>query len=82
MLRSLGHSILCGALHFAYQGGKGIVGEYMLCALFKSCLVLATPPKASDTDQRYKITASISLMDLRTEAADDGKGLITIRLGY
>ena len=46
----------------------------MLCALFKSCLILAAPPKSSDTDRRYEITASISLMDLRIEAADSGKG--------
>ena len=79
MLRSLGHPALCGVLHFAYQNSKTVSGEYMLAAIFKSCLILASAPRASDADRRYQIGASISLADLRIEAADGGKGNVNLR---
>ena len=74
MVRSLGHATLCGVLYVAYQSGKTVVGEYMLCALFKSYLVIAMPPKAAATVRTFRIVATISLLDLRLECTDNGKG--------
>ena len=70
-VRSLGHATLCGVLHVAYQSKQGVLGGYTLCALFKSCLILALP---INDGRHYKIAASISLTDLRIENADNGKG--------
>ncbi|MCJ1280970.1 hypothetical protein MMC26_000288 [Xylographa opegraphella] len=71
-LRSLGHAILCGVLHVAYQPKQGVAGQYMLCTLFSSCLILGAP---MENGQNYIILASISLADLHIEAMDNGKGL-------
>ncbi|MCJ1401366.1 hypothetical protein MMC11_004578 [Xylographa trunciseda] len=71
-LRSLGHAILCGVLHVAYQSKQSVAGRYMLCTLFSSCLILGIP---MDNGQNYIILASISLADLHIEALDNGKGL-------
>ena len=70
-VRSLGHTTLCGVLHVAYQSKQGVLGGYTLCALFKSCLILALP---INDGRHYKIGASISLTDLRIENTDNGKG--------
>ena len=51
----------------------------MLCALFKTCLMLASAPRPSDVDRNYTAAACISLADLRLEAADGGKGLSLLR---
>lgn len=45
----------------------------MLCALFKSCLILGVP---SVGGRSYTIVASISLSDLRIQQTDDGKGIV------
>ncbi|MCJ1476449.1 hypothetical protein MMC13_005115 [Lambiella insularis] len=71
-IRSLGHATLCGVLHVTYSTKHGISGQYMLCALFNSCLIMAAPSHAG---RSYAIMASISLADLRIEGADNGKGL-------
>ena len=74
MIRSLGHVTLCGALFIAYQSKRTVVGEYMLCALFKSYLVLAIPSEAANVSQAFEIIAAISLIDLHLECTDNGKG--------
>ncbi|MCJ1311062.1 hypothetical protein MMC25_004732 [Agyrium rufum] len=72
-LRSLGHPILCGVLHVAYQSKQqGITGLYMICVLYKSFLIFG---QTSDGYRPYVIVASISLSELRIEAVDNGKGL-------
>lgn len=78
-LRSLGHPTLCGVLYVTYQSVHRVIGKYMLCALFKSCLILAVPRENS---RHYLITASISLIDLRMETADNGKGRRWNRYSY
>lgn len=70
-LRTLGHPTLCGVLHCAYQTKHGIRGNYMLCVLFKSCLILAVP----DSDVRqYQIVVCVGLRDFRVESTENGKG--------
>lgn len=75
-LRQLGHVLLCGVLHVAYQTKAGIEGEYMICVLFKSCLLLATSSAGGTT---YEIAIGIGLGDLRVEETDNGKGMSILR---
>ncbi|TKA70584.1 hypothetical protein B0A49_02805, partial [Cryomyces minteri] len=68
----LGHVLLCGALHVAYQAKDGVKGHYMVCALYKSCLILATVGKASLST--YEVVAIVCLVTASVEEADNGKG--------
>ena len=58
----------------AYQSQNTVLGEYMLCALFKSCLVLGTASKTGDLKQ-FTIAASINVADISIESADNAKGM-------
>ena len=71
-LRGMGHFSLCGALYAAYQSNSGdLRGEYMLCALFKTHLLLAlTPQKTSN----FSIAAIINTSDIQIVDADNGRG--------
>ncbi|KAI9817228.1 MAG: hypothetical protein M1827_001341 [Pycnora praestabilis] len=71
-LRLLGHALLCGVLHVTYQTRNSIRGDYMICVLFKSCLLFAS---VTDNGSLYAVIATISLGDLRIEPTDNGKGL-------
>ncbi|KAK5159655.1 hypothetical protein LTR04_004923 [Oleoguttula sp. CCFEE 6159] len=68
----LGHVLLCGALHVAYQAKDGVKGHYMVCALYKSCLILATVDKAPPST--YEVVAVVCLVTASIEEADNGKG--------
>jgi hypothetical protein len=72
VFRLLGHVLLCGVLHVAYQTPDRIKGSYMVCVLYKSCLVLAT---ASRFHSPYTIVASIGLANASIEETDNGRGL-------
>lgn len=72
MLHLIGHVQLCGVLHVAYETTEQIAGQYMLCVLYRSCMVLAKPNKSFSA---YTVAAVISLLDAATEEADNGKGL-------
>lgn len=67
----LGHANLCGVLYIAYQSKGDLRGDYMLCVLFKSYLLLATPERGSI---RYNVIALISVLDVQIEKPDDGRG--------
>ncbi|TAQ86042.1 hypothetical protein B7494_g5624 [Chlorociboria aeruginascens] len=71
-IRALGHIHLCGVLHASWQTAEGVVGQYMICLLYRDFLVLALAGKA---DQIYTIQASIGLSELRIEEVDNGRGL-------
>ncbi|KAL9030861.1 MAG: hypothetical protein Q9196_001060 [Gyalolechia fulgens] len=71
-LRMLGYPILCGVLYLAWESEKSIGGEYVLCVLFRSHLVLAMEHPGTD---RYDVVAIISLGDTQLEKADNGRGL-------
>ena len=71
-LRQLGHVLLCGVLHVAYETKHGVNGGYMICLLFRSYLLLATLGASGTT---YEITAGIGLSDLRIEETENGKGM-------
>ncbi len=55
----------------AWQSRTGIHGEFMVCILFPSYLMLAV---ARDLGQAFWVVACISLENLKIEAADSGKG--------
>ena len=74
MLRSLGHATLCGALYVVYRSARTVTGEYMLCALFQRCLVLARPVKARD-GKFFQVVAGIDSEDIKLESTENGKGM-------
>ena len=77
-IRVMGHSSLCGVLYAAYQSTDGDVrGEYMLCALFKSYLLLALPQKGSI----FSIVAIINTSSIQMVDADNGRGKQVVYVG-
>ncbi|KAF2471073.1 uncharacterized protein BDR25DRAFT_286486 [Lindgomyces ingoldianus] len=72
VFRLLGHIRLCGVLHVAFQGQERVKGQYMMCALYKSCLMLATTNRLFIP---YNVVASISLANGSIEEPDNGRGL-------
>ncbi|KAF3040591.1 hypothetical protein E8E11_006331 [Didymella keratinophila] len=72
VFRLLGHVLLCGALHVAYQTPEWVKGKYMICVLYKSCLVLATTSRFFTP---YNVVACISLANGSIEEPDNGRGV-------
>ena len=72
VLRLLGHVVLCGVLHVAYQYKDGIKGQYMVCVLYRSCLLLAVPHGGSSS---FMVKATIALASATLEESDSGKGM-------
>ena len=70
-IRALGHASLCGVLYVAYQSEREVLGNYMLCALFSSYLLLA---QAKPGTSKFEIAAILSLSDLQLDQADSGRG--------
>ena len=67
----MGYFSLCGVLYVAYQSHSGDMrGEYMLCTLFKSHVLLARPQKSSN----FSIVAIVNTSDIQIIDADDGRG--------
>jgi hypothetical protein len=71
VFRLLGHVLLCGVLHVTYQTPERIKGQYMVCILYKSCLVLATVGRFQSP---YTVVASIALANGNLEGSDNGRG--------
>ncbi|KAF2864824.1 hypothetical protein BDV95DRAFT_632651 [Massariosphaeria phaeospora] len=72
VFRLLGHVLVCGVLHVAYQSPERIKGQYMVCVLYKSCLVLATTNRFYSP---YNVVATIALANGSIEESDNGRGL-------
>ena len=72
VFRLLGHVLVCGVLHVAYHTPERIKGQYLVCVLYKSCLVLATTNRLFAP---YNVVASIGLANATIEEADNGRGL-------
>lgn len=70
-IRSFGHIRLCGTLHICWQSPGGVVGQYMVCLLYRDVFCLATAGKA---DQIYMVQACIDLNRARIDDADNGRG--------
>ncbi|KAF2017570.1 hypothetical protein BU24DRAFT_152770 [Aaosphaeria arxii CBS 175.79] len=72
VFRLLGHVLACGVLHVTYQSPERTKGAYMLCCLYKSCLVLATTSRLFTP---YDVVATITLANATIEEPDNGRGL-------
>ncbi|KAF2435530.1 hypothetical protein EJ08DRAFT_580532 [Tothia fuscella] len=72
MLRQLGHVILCGVLHVTYNTVDRVNGQYMICMLYRSSLVVAVPSKDYSD---YQVVAVIPLLNGSIEASDNSRGL-------
>ncbi|KAL8866971.1 MAG: hypothetical protein Q9174_005962, partial [Haloplaca sp. 1 TL-2023] len=70
-LRLLGHHVLCGVLFVAYESEHEVRGEYMLCALFRSHILLAVQRSGTES---YDVVALLSLHDVQVGRTDDGRG--------
>lgn len=73
-LRLLGHATLCGVLFVTYQAFDSqseVRGEYMLCVLFKSYLLLARPKVGSS---KYEVGIIMSLRDIHLDRPTNGRG--------
>ncbi|KAF2494069.1 hypothetical protein BU16DRAFT_528226 [Lophium mytilinum] len=73
VFRLLGHVLLCGVLHVAYQSPERPKGQYMICVLYKTCLILATTDPSSY--KIYNVVAAISLANGSIEPPSNGRGL-------
>ncbi|KIW08935.1 uncharacterized protein PV09_00851 [Verruconis gallopava] len=71
-IRRLGHAILCGALHVAFETADKVRGCYSICVLYRSSLVLATVGSNCGV---YQIEAIVPLLNASLEAPDSGRGL-------
>lgn len=73
VFRLLGHVLLCGVLYVTFQTPEPrIKGQYMVCVLYKSCLVLATSGRFHTP---YNVVACISLANGSIEETDNGRGM-------
>ncbi|KAI6374370.1 hypothetical protein MCOR25_003159 [Pyricularia grisea] len=71
-IRSFGHIHLCGALHVCWQTKDSVSGQYLICLLYRDWLCIAS---ASRFGQTYTILLCVSLMNVKVEEADNGRGL-------
>ncbi|KAF1809617.1 Dbl homology domain-containing protein [Eremomyces bilateralis CBS 781.70] len=72
VLRLLGHVMVCGVLHMAFETPAEVKGTYAVCVLFKSYFLFAVPMKHSSS---YSVWAVIHLSQCTLEAVDNGMGL-------
>lgn len=72
--RMLGHILLCGVLHVAYQTDNRVQGGYMLCMMFKDYLVVAAP---AARNAKFDIVATIYLADANAVSTEDGRGILS-----
>lgn len=70
-IRSFGHIHLCGALHVCWQTKDSVSGQYLICLLYRDWLCIAS---ASRFGQTYTILLCVSLMNVKVEEADNGRG--------
>lgn len=62
---------LCGVLHVTYQIPGQTTGDFMVCVLFNSYLLLA---KGQEDVRRLEVVACIFLGDLKEETVQNGQG--------
>ncbi|XHG01638.1 hypothetical protein AWENTII_005009 [Aspergillus wentii] len=70
--KQLGPMIICGVLHVTYQEPELVMGEYMVCVLFKGYFFLA---KVGDDNRRLQAVACLYISDIMVEALRNGRGL-------
>jgi hypothetical protein len=75
LFKKLGHIILAGVLYVAYPAVNGTKGQYLICLLYQSVLILATLGKPAS----YRVFLCVPLLNACVEGADNGKGMNTCR---
>lgn len=71
IFRLLGHVNLCGVLHVTLNSMEKVFGQYMICILYRSSLILALLEKSTLC---YRVVASIGLAGGAVEDCDNGRG--------
>ena len=71
MFRLLGHVMVCGVLHVAFESNERIKGQYMVWLLYRSCFLLAS---LSKTTAAYNVFAVIPLANGSIDEPDNGRG--------
>lgn len=69
VISHLGRLQLCGVLYVAYEGSICICGQYMVCALYKSYFLLATPNR-----QCTRFTVEVIVRMALAEVLDSTSG--------
>jgi hypothetical protein len=69
--RNLGRVLLCGVLHVTFATNERVKGQYIICTLYRSTLVLATLSKNPNI---YQVVVAIPMVNATIEAADSGRG--------
>ncbi|PNS17392.1 Dynamin-binding protein [Sphaceloma murrayae] len=67
----LGRLLLCGALYIAYRGNTNIKGQYVVCALYESCMIVADAKSST----KYNVLLVAPLATASIEEPDNGKAL-------
>ena len=62
---------MCGVLFITFQKPESTQGRYLVCALFRHFLILAS---ANKHNSRLRLVASIALRNTIVESADSGRG--------
>ena len=64
---------MCGVLHVAYQSPMAILGEYMVCVLFKSHFLVA---RVNEDYRKVQTVACLYICDMKLDEPDTEKGEI------
>lgn len=62
---------LCGVLHVTYQSPLAVLGEYMVCVLFSSHLLLA---RIDEDYRKLQAVACLYVCDMKIDALYTGRG--------
>lgn len=63
--------VLCGVLHVTYQSPEYIIGQYMVCALFSSYILLC---RVNDDYRRLQAVACMYVGDMKFDKLRNGRG--------
>ncbi|KAF2100309.1 hypothetical protein NA57DRAFT_35935 [Rhizodiscina lignyota] len=72
MFHLIGRVILCGVLHVAFDTKDRVKGQYMICLLYRSCLLLASMKK---NNTNYSVFAVVPLRNGVVDESDNARGL-------
>ena len=71
IFRLLGRVTICGVLHVAFESRERVKGQYVICLLYRSCILLATMNK---TAAPYNVLAILPLVNGSIDEPDNGRG--------
>ena len=71
VFEKLGRVCICGVLHTVIPTSDSVRGQYVICALYRSVLILATISKAANV---YHVVMVIPLINASLDSPDSGRG--------